>query len=130
MKHEAAGGKAQMASKKIDFSHVTSRLGSKDNMKQVAGGGNVQILNKKVDMMKVASKCGSKDNIKHKPGEMREHRMNIKGKTQTKVDPVPSVKVRTSQNNRKSGQVLLFDRYVDISGIWTSLLSSSLCFTQ
>ncbi|XP_028289980.1 microtubule-associated protein 4-like isoform X2 [Gouania willdenowi] len=100
MKHEAAGGKAQMASKKIDFSHVTSRLGSKDNMKQVAGGGNVQILNKKVDMMKVASKCGSKDNIKHKPGggdvKVDSHKVNIKGKTQTKVDPVPSVKTEGS----------------------------------
>ncbi|KTF90254.1 hypothetical protein cypCar_00047406, partial [Cyprinus carpio] len=80
----------QIVSKKLDYSHVTSRLGSKDNIKHVPGGGNVsnvtacgvavvhfrpnhgdrrvQILNKKVDLSKVTSKCGSKANIKHKPG--------------------------------------------------------------
>ncbi|KAM3604023.1 uncharacterized protein V6R79_005405 [Siganus canaliculatus] len=65
----AAKARVQIVHKKLDFSHVTSRCGSKDNIKHVPGGGNVQILNKKVDVSKVTSKCGSKDNIKHKPGQ-------------------------------------------------------------
>uniref|UniRef100_A0AAQ4QA11 Microtubule-associated protein n=1 Tax=Gasterosteus aculeatus aculeatus TaxID=481459 RepID=A0AAQ4QA11_GASAC len=64
----AAKAKVQIVHKKLDFSHITSRCGSKDNIKHVPGGGKVQILNKKVDLSKVTSKCGSKDNIKHKPG--------------------------------------------------------------
>uniref|UniRef100_A0A8C7JHF3 Microtubule-associated protein n=1 Tax=Oncorhynchus kisutch TaxID=8019 RepID=A0A8C7JHF3_ONCKI len=61
-------GKVMIVHKKLDFSHITSRCGSKDNIKHVPGGGNVQIQHKKVDLSKVTSKCGSKDNIKHKPG--------------------------------------------------------------
>ncbi|CAL8292220.1 unnamed protein product [Lota lota] len=82
-------GKVHTDSRKLDFSHVTSRLGSKENLKHVPGGGNVQILNKKVDLSKVTSKCGSKDNIKHKPGggvvKIESHRVNIKDKAQSKV---------------------------------------------
>lgn len=51
--------------------------------------GKVQILNRKVDVSKVVSKCGSKDNIKHKPGggdvKIESHRLNFKGKAQSKV---------------------------------------------
>uniref|UniRef100_A0A8D3B3L9 Microtubule-associated protein n=1 Tax=Scophthalmus maximus TaxID=52904 RepID=A0A8D3B3L9_SCOMX len=64
----AAKARVQIVHKKLDFSHITSRCGSKDNIKHVPGGGNVQILSKKVDVSKVTSKCGSKDNIKYKPG--------------------------------------------------------------
>nr|XP_020480218.1 microtubule-associated protein 4-like isoform X1 [Monopterus albus] len=80
-------GKArvQIMHKKLDFSHVTSRCGSKDNIKHVPGGGKVQILNKKVDVSKVTSKCGSKDNIKHKPGggdvKIEAHKLNVKAKS-------------------------------------------------
>ncbi|XP_075444283.1 microtubule-associated protein 4 isoform X5 [Ascaphus truei] len=89
-----ANGKVQIVSKKVNYSHVQSKCGSKDNIKHVPGGGNVtnapkltagsarpqassgpkpdsanvQILSKKVDVSKVSSKCGSKTNIKHKPG--------------------------------------------------------------
>nr|XP_057922050.1 microtubule-associated protein 4-like isoform X6 [Doryrhamphus excisus] len=77
--------RVQIVHKKLDFSHVTSRCGSKDNIKHVPGGGNVQILNKKVDVSKVTSKCGSKDNIKHKPGggdvKIESHKLNIKAKS-------------------------------------------------
>lgn len=34
----------QIVHKKLDFSHVTSRCGSKDNIKHVPGGGNVSIV--------------------------------------------------------------------------------------
>ncbi|KAM4551679.1 uncharacterized protein PAE49_015366 isoform 6-T6 [Odontesthes bonariensis] len=81
----AAKAKVQIVHKKLDFSHVTSRCGSKDNMKHVPGGGNVQILNRKVDLSKVTSKCGSKDNIKYKPGggdvKIESHKLNIKAKS-------------------------------------------------
>ncbi|XP_075996315.1 uncharacterized protein LOC142990414 [Genypterus blacodes] len=81
----AAKARVQIQHKKLDFSHVTSRCGSKDNIKHVPGGGNVQILNRKVDVSKVTAKCGSKANIKHKPGggdvKIDSHKLNIKAKS-------------------------------------------------
>ncbi|XP_068438226.1 microtubule-associated protein 4 isoform X2 [Clinocottus analis] len=92
---ETSLGKVQIVSKKLDFSHVASRLGSKDNMKHVPGGGNVQILNKKVDLSKVTSKCGSKDNIKHKPGggvvKIESHKVSFREKAQSKVGSVDNL---------------------------------------
>ncbi|XP_030204293.1 microtubule-associated protein 4 isoform X2 [Gadus morhua] len=81
--------KVSLDFRKPDFSHITSRLGSKENLKHIPGGGNVQILSKKVDLSKVTSKCGSKDNIKHKPGggvvKIESHKVNFKDKAQSKV---------------------------------------------
>ncbi|XP_045153639.1 microtubule-associated protein 4 [Echinops telfairi] len=74
-------GKVQIVSKKLSYSHIQSKCGSKDNMKHVPGGGNVQIQNKKVDISKVSSKCGSKANIKHKPGEWHPHPMPLRRPT-------------------------------------------------
>ncbi|KAM9774704.1 uncharacterized protein ACBT44_002118 isoform 5-T6 [Syngnathus typhle] len=95
IKHQPGGGKVQIVSQKLDFSHVGARLGSKDNMKHVPGGGNVQILNKKVDLSKVTSKCGSKDNIKHKPGggdvKIESHKINFREKAQSKVGSLDNV---------------------------------------
>uniref|UniRef100_A0A3B1JCN2 Microtubule-associated protein n=1 Tax=Astyanax mexicanus TaxID=7994 RepID=A0A3B1JCN2_ASTMX len=92
---ETSQGKVQIVSKKVDYSHVTSRLGSKDNMKHVPGGGNVQILSKKVDLSKVTSKCGSKSNIKHKPGggdvKIESHKVNFKDKAHPKVGSLDNV---------------------------------------
>ncbi|XP_041735747.2 microtubule-associated protein 4 isoform X3 [Coregonus clupeaformis] len=86
---ETSEAKVQIVSKKLDFSHVTSRLGSKDNIKHVPGGGKVQILNKKVDLSKVTSKCGSKANIKHKPGgsdvKIESQKVNYKDQAKSKV---------------------------------------------
>ncbi|XP_069501958.1 microtubule-associated protein 4 isoform X6 [Ambystoma mexicanum] len=106
-------GRVQILSKKVNYSHVQSKCGSKDNIKHVPGGGNVakpapscrvppsnapkprpvsanvQILNKKVDTSKVASKCGSKVNVKHKPGggdfKIENHKSNPNDKVQAKV---------------------------------------------
>ncbi|XP_030053460.1 microtubule-associated protein 4 [Microcaecilia unicolor] len=82
-------GKVQIVSKKVNYNHVQSKCGSKDNIKHVPGGGNVFIQTKKVDVSKVASKCGSKTNIKHKPGggdvKIESHKINLKGKVQSKV---------------------------------------------
>ncbi|XP_058263996.1 microtubule-associated protein 4 isoform X3 [Hemibagrus wyckioides] len=92
---ETSQGKVQIVSKKVDYSHVTSRLGSKDNIKHVPGGGNVQILNRKVDLSKVTSKCGSRVNIKHKPGggdiKIESHKVNFKDKAQSKVGSLDNV---------------------------------------
>ncbi|XP_061093717.1 microtubule-associated protein 4-like [Conger conger] len=96
--------KVQIVNKKLDFSHVTSRLGSKDNIKHVPGGGNVQILNKKVDLSKVTSKCGSKTNIKHKPGggdvKIESHKVNFKA--QSKVGSMDNVSHEPGGGNIKA----------------------------
>ncbi|XP_053571621.1 uncharacterized protein LOC128661387 [Bombina bombina] len=88
-----ANGKVQIVSKKVNYSHIQSKCGSKDNIKHVPGGGNVanaakptavgarpqassnkpgkanvQIMNKKIDVSKVTSKCGSKAAVKQKNG--------------------------------------------------------------
>ncbi|KAM4728295.1 uncharacterized protein FYW61_011353 isoform 2-T2 [Anableps anableps] len=97
----AAKARVQIVHKKLDFSHVTSRCGSKDNIKHVPGGGNVQILNKKVDVSKVTSKCGSKDNIKHKPGggdvKIESHKVNVKAKS--KIGSLDNVGPGSEQTN-------------------------------
>ncbi|XP_039999642.1 microtubule-associated protein 4-like [Xiphias gladius] len=97
----AAKARVQIVHKKLDFSHVTSRCGSKDNIKHVPGGGNVQILSKKVDVSKVTSKCGSKDNIKHKPGggdvKIESHKLNIKAKS--KIGSLDNVGPGNAQTN-------------------------------
>uniref|UniRef100_A0A3Q1EQ46 Microtubule-associated protein n=1 Tax=Acanthochromis polyacanthus TaxID=80966 RepID=A0A3Q1EQ46_9TELE len=97
----AAKARVQIVHKKLDFSHVTSRCGSKDNIKHVPGGGNVQILNKKVDVSKVTSKCGSKDNIKYKPGggdvKIESHKLSIKAKS--KIGSLDNVGPGNGQTN-------------------------------
>ncbi|XP_035268448.1 microtubule-associated protein 4 isoform X6 [Anguilla anguilla] len=103
---ETSQSKVQIVNKKLDFSHVTSRLGSKDNIKHVPGGGNVQILNKKVDLSKVTSKCGSKANIKHKPGggdvKIESHKVNFKDKAQSKVGSMDNVSHEPGGGNVKA----------------------------
>lgn len=88
-------GKVQIVSKKVNYSHIQSKCGSKDNIKHVPGGGNVQIQNKKVDISKVSSKCGSKANIKHKPGggdvKIESQKLNFKEKAQAKVGSLDNV---------------------------------------
>ncbi|XP_048190475.1 microtubule-associated protein 4 isoform X3 [Perognathus longimembris pacificus] len=88
-------GKVQIVSKKVSYSHIQSKCGSKDNIKHVPGGGNVQIQNKKVDISKVSSKCGSKANIRHKPGggdvKIESQKLNFKEKAQAKVGSLDNV---------------------------------------
>ncbi|XP_071068149.1 microtubule-associated protein 4 isoform X1 [Dasypus novemcinctus] len=88
-------GKVQIVSKKVSYSHIQSKCGSKDNIKHVPGGGNVQIQNKKMDISKVSSKCGSKANIKHKPGggdvKIESQKLNFKEKAQAKVGSLDNV---------------------------------------
>ncbi|XP_075683954.1 microtubule-associated protein 4 isoform X3 [Rhinoderma darwinii] len=114
-----SNGKVQIVSKKLNYGHVQSKCGSKDNIKHVPGGGNVtnaakpsvgssrppastnhksgganvQILSKKVDVSKVSSKCGSKPNVKAKPGGADAKPDKIVKKTETtKPEPQESIK--------------------------------------
>ncbi|XP_012927925.1 microtubule-associated protein 4 isoform X29 [Heterocephalus glaber] len=97
---KSPAGKVQIVSKKVSYSHIQSKCGSKDNIKHVPGGGNVQIQSKKVDISKVSSKCGSKANIKHKPGplcpgggdvKIESQKLNFKEKAQAKVGSLDNV---------------------------------------
>uniref|UniRef100_A0A3B3S136 Microtubule-associated protein n=1 Tax=Paramormyrops kingsleyae TaxID=1676925 RepID=A0A3B3S136_9TELE len=101
---ETSQGKVQIVTKKLDFSHITSRCGSKDNIKHVPGGGNIQILNKKVDLSKVTSKCGSKANMKHKPGggdvKIESHKVNVKA--QSKVGSMDNMNHNPGGGNIKA----------------------------
>ncbi|XP_029109649.1 microtubule-associated protein 4-like isoform X3 [Scleropages formosus] len=101
---ETSQGKVQIVSKKLDFSHVTSRCGSKDNIKHVPGGGHIQIRNKKVDLSKVTSKCGSKANIKHKPGggDVKIESHKIKIKAQSKVGSMDNMNHNPGGGNVKA----------------------------
>ncbi|XP_034145601.1 microtubule-associated protein 4 isoform X2 [Esox lucius] len=102
-------GKVMIVHKKLDFSHITSRCGSKDNIKHVPGGGNVQIQHKKLDMSKVTSKCGSKDNIKHKPGggdvkiETKANGNSIgNGKAKSKVGSMDNIGLEAADGKNKA----------------------------
>nr|XP_005174647.1 microtubule-associated protein tau-like [Danio rerio] len=69
MKHIPGGGNVQILSKKIDLSKVTSKCGSKSNIKHKPGGGEVKIESHKVNYKdKAQSKVGSMDNVNHEPG--------------------------------------------------------------
>lgn len=62
-------GKVQITNKKVDLSKVTSKCGSKDNIKHKAGGGDLKIESHKVNFKdKAQSKVGSLDNVGHTPG--------------------------------------------------------------
>ncbi|XP_048452116.1 microtubule-associated protein 4-like [Rhincodon typus] len=82
-------GKVQIVNKKIDYSHVQSKCGSKDNIKHVPGGGNVQIPKTKLDVSRASSKCGSKTNLKHKAGggdvKIETTKTDFKNKAESKI---------------------------------------------
>ncbi|XP_070298630.1 microtubule-associated protein 4 isoform X6 [Salvelinus sp. IW2-2015] len=102
-------GKVMIVHKKLDFSHITSRCGSKDNIKHVPGGGNVQIQHKKVDLSKVTSKCGSKDNIKHKSGVSTTGGGDVKieakanGNGKPKVGSMDNIGLEAEDGQNKAG---------------------------
>ncbi|XP_026545452.1 microtubule-associated protein 4-like [Notechis scutatus] len=58
----------QIQNKKIDFSKVSSKCGSKTNIKHKPGGGDVKIEHQKLNFKgKAQAKVGSLDNIRHVP---------------------------------------------------------------
>ncbi|XP_075070309.1 microtubule-associated protein 4 isoform X3 [Mixophyes fleayi] len=107
-----SNGKVQIVSKKVNYTHVRSKCGSKDNIKHVPGGGNVQILNRKVDVSKVSAKCGSKTNLKNKPGggdsKSDENSKNLEVKTERPAERVKEnggEQVAPPQNNNLTAPV-------------------------
>jgi hypothetical protein len=55
------------ASKKVDYSKVTSKVGSMENIGHTPQGGNLKIFNEKLSAPKVQSKVGSMEYINHTP---------------------------------------------------------------
>ncbi|XP_067329954.1 microtubule-associated protein 4 isoform X3 [Channa argus] len=68
-------GKArvQILNKKVDVSKVTSKCGSKDNIKYKPGGGDVKIESHKLNI-KAKSKIGSLDNVGPGNGQTNGHK--------------------------------------------------------
>ncbi|KAG7271948.1 hypothetical protein CRUP_007719 [Coryphaenoides rupestris] len=58
----AAKPRVQILNRKVDLSKVTSKCGSKDNIKHKPGGGDVKIESHKMNI-KAKSKVGSLDNV-------------------------------------------------------------------
>ncbi|XP_032723811.1 microtubule-associated protein 4 isoform X8 [Lontra canadensis] len=61
-------GKVQIQNKKVDISKVSSKCGSKANIKHKPGGGDVKIESQKLNFKeKAQAKVGSLDNVGHLP---------------------------------------------------------------
>ncbi|XP_072219904.1 uncharacterized protein [Leuresthes tenuis] len=82
----AAKAKVQILNRKVDLSKVTSKCGSKDNIKHKPGGGDVKIESHKLNI-KAKSKIGSLDNVGQGGGQTNGHKEE---KTEEKTSPPPS----------------------------------------
>uniref|UniRef100_A0A7N8XWW7 Microtubule-associated protein n=1 Tax=Mastacembelus armatus TaxID=205130 RepID=A0A7N8XWW7_9TELE len=67
----------QILNKKVDVSKVTSKCGSKDNIKHKPGGGDVKIESHKLNI-KAKSKIGSLDNVGPGNGQTNGHKVQFK----------------------------------------------------
>ncbi|CAB1432613.1 unnamed protein product [Pleuronectes platessa] len=81
-----AKARVQILSKKVDVSKVTSKLGSKDNIKYKPGGGDVKIEAHKPNI-KAKSKIGSLDNVGPGNGQTNGHKEE---KAEEKTSSPPS----------------------------------------
>ncbi|XP_028282754.1 microtubule-associated protein 4-like isoform X3 [Parambassis ranga] len=82
----AAKARVQILNKKVDVSKVTSKCGSKDNIKHKPGGGDVKIETHKLNI-KAKSKVGSMDNVGPGNGQTNGHKEE---KTEEKTSSPPS----------------------------------------
>ncbi|CAN9503347.1 unnamed protein product [Ophioblennius macclurei] len=82
----AAKARVQILNKKVDVSKVTSKCGSKDNIKHKPGGGDVKIESHKLNI-KAKSKIGSMDNVGPGNGQANGHKEE---KTEEKTSSPPS----------------------------------------
>ncbi|XP_047444730.1 microtubule-associated protein 4 isoform X2 [Mugil cephalus] len=82
----AAKARVQILNKKVDVSKVTSKCGSKDNIKYKPGGGDVKIESHKLNI-KAKSKIGSLDNVGPGNGQTNGHKEE---KTEEKTSSPPS----------------------------------------
>ncbi|XP_078790244.1 uncharacterized protein map4l isoform X6 [Oryzias latipes] len=80
-----AKARVQILNRKVDVSKVTSKCGSKDNIKYKPGGGDVKIESHKSNI-KAKSKIGSLDNMEAGNGQTNGH----KEKTEEKTSPPAS----------------------------------------
>uniref|UniRef100_A0A3P9CC88 Microtubule-associated protein n=1 Tax=Maylandia zebra TaxID=106582 RepID=A0A3P9CC88_9CICH len=82
----AAKARVQILNKKVDVSKVTSKCGSKDNIKHKPGGGDVKIESHKLNI-KAKSKIGSVDNVGAGNGQTNGQKEE---KTEQKTSSPPS----------------------------------------
>ncbi|XP_067835071.1 microtubule-associated protein 4-like isoform X3 [Heptranchias perlo] len=92
-------GKVQIVNKKIDYSHVQSKCGSKDNIKHVPGGGNLPF---NTSTTKDGIRCSSATlDLVHTvlpPGETHGKKRGMADKVQ-----IPKTKVDMSRASSKCG---------------------------
>ncbi|XP_078234489.1 microtubule-associated protein 4 isoform X6 [Pogona vitticeps] len=81
----------QILNKKIDLSKVSSKCGSKANIKHKPGGGDVKIENQKLNFKeKAQAKVGSLDNVGHVPAggtvKIESHQLKFREKAKARTD--------------------------------------------
>ncbi|XP_062840570.1 serine/arginine repetitive matrix protein 2 isoform X6 [Anolis carolinensis] len=81
----------QILNKKIDLSKVSSKCGSKANIKHKPGGGDVKIENQKLNFKeKAQAKVGSLDNVGHIPAggtvKIESHKLTFREKAKARTD--------------------------------------------
>ncbi|KAK7123278.1 hypothetical protein R3I93_021633 [Phoxinus phoxinus] len=112
---ESSQGKVQILTKKVDLSKVTSKCGSKSNIKHKPGGGEVKIESHKVNF-KAQSKVGSMDNVNHEPGGGN---VKAEGAQETEGSGAPSsgVSAPAQENGLKEGGPCRSDELRDPQGL-------------
>ncbi|KAF8946635.1 hypothetical protein BGZ47_011778 [Haplosporangium gracile] len=77
------------ASKKVDYSKVTSKVGSMENIGHTPQGGNIRIFNEKLSAPKVQSKIDSMEYINHTPqgGNLKvfSEKLSFREQAQSKI---------------------------------------------
>ncbi|XP_077074960.1 uncharacterized protein LOC143725943 isoform X3 [Siphateles boraxobius] len=111
---ETSQGKVQIPTKKVDLSKVTSKCGSKSNIKHKPGGGEVKIESHKVNFKdKAQSKVSSMDNVNHEPGGG-----NVKAETEEgSAAPSSGVSGPAQENGLKEGGPCRSDELRDPPGL-------------
>ncbi|EHH16404.1 hypothetical protein EGK_11682, partial [Macaca mulatta] len=88
-------GKVQIVSKKVSYSHIQSKCGSKDNIKHVPGGGNVSISSdKRVHCSSFATQKQVTNSFVVPGGgdvKIESQKLNFKEKAQAKVGSLDNV---------------------------------------
>ncbi|XP_074802602.1 microtubule-associated protein 4 isoform X4 [Natator depressus] len=93
----------QIQSKKVDISKVSSKCGSKTNIKHKPGGGDVKIENQKLNFKeKAQAKVGSLDNVGHVPAggtmKIESHKLMFREKAKARTDHGADIVVSKSPN--------------------------------
>ncbi|XP_060638756.2 microtubule-associated protein 2-like isoform X10 [Anolis sagrei] len=94
----------QILNKKIDLSKVSSKCGSKANIKHKPGGGDVKIENQKLNFKeKAQAKVGSLDNVGHIPAggtvKIESHKLTFREKAKARTDHGVDSTTVVSNNN-------------------------------